>query len=301
MTIEHAEDFGIILSSGKNANDGDSVDLFLSHSATRTAEFLEKVRPQFLEIYQNNPARRLGFVRNIMKICLRLKEKHKEISLPDYIETMREEQIKALITQIFDLHQRGDKGNKKTTNALQELETLKACEFKLFERLSSTKYDACDSSFHLFKFSAVTENQPQYLYILTSKPKERGAPPEGGVLANTLIEENIEDIAKSFRARNNDKAAIAVITKLTKHFAPDTPKVKASFIDAGITYHMTYHQPTQTIPDMSHSFELTGKPKRIDSTHESPPDQNNWDHVPVQQYQPREVGAGPFNTEGPRV
>ncbi|OFW87600.1 MAG: hypothetical protein A3J37_00675 [Alphaproteobacteria bacterium RIFCSPHIGHO2_12_FULL_45_9] len=282
FVIDHAEDFVAMITSPKTTTNDNILDLLRKHTAPRTADFIEKIRPLFLEIYQQRsekPDERLILAKKLLAACLSTKGNSLPKSSPNFIEDIRAEQIKSLVCKIGELYadEKGDKDFKGITRCLQELEALQACNSEFLTKTESERKDSAPAFFRLYQISPppitgkdTDEDRP--IYILTTKEKGRGNPMDGGKISIVLVSDTLERIRIAFPAVNNIPSSRNVVERLVQSYqraaspAPSPENI--------------------SIPDMSGSFELTAEPKGVDLGDESLSHPLNRDHVSVEQHQP---------------
>lgn len=280
--IDHAGDFVAMITSPKTTTNDNIFDLLRKHTAPRTADFIEKIRPLFLEIYQQRsekPDERLTLAKKLLAAYRPTKGNFLQRSSPNFIEDIRAEQIKSLICKIGELYtdEKGDKDYKGITRCLQELETLQACNSEFITKTESEQTDNAPAFFRLYQISIppMTDKgtgEVKHIYILTTKEKGRGNSMDGGIISIKLVDHTLERIRIAFPATNNIPSSRNVVERLVQSYQRAASPAPSSEIIS--------------LPDMAGSFELTAESNGVDLGDESLPHPLNRDHVSLELHQP---------------
>lgn len=283
MMIKNPDEFGPLLVSANNTGDTAFVNRFIGHAPPRTQDFLEAFKPYFQAIYKSHEGKRLTLTMTLLKAC-NPNDSWTE-PIPDFLEEMRQDQIRKLIEKILQQYAAGDSGLKKTSSCIQELCALKAENSGQFHRKKSPETTRSDKHFYLYQFSRPSTGDTANgqssapLYALVSKPKGRGIPNDTGIISTILLSSDLDLIVRSIGIMGYDTHCIKAITDLAQYFV----KAHNSFQQAS-DYQVTFHLPAATLRP---SFELTGGTVAVNSNNEQPAAQAfNWHSIPLQQHQP---------------
>lgn len=289
--LSNADDFRALISTKHNKQDTDFIGTFLSHTAPNTVEFLETFKEDFQSFYDHSTAdNKLALTKKLFKACAPINGKDKCITPPAYVEDMRIEQIHALLKQIKGLHNSGnDSGYKRTTNCLQDLETLKVSDTNLIGRAKSDKTDKGDHSLRLYKIDHASQSGDA-LYILAKKEKGYGLPTDSGKISTILSTDNLSMVTKAFATLPFNKDTQNTVAKLTAQFAPASTLDFSSYSMTS-PYNNTLPQTTFKTASLETSFkavsQLTVGSIGVNSPYAQPT--QHRDILPLQHSQPREI------------